>query len=129
MIRPAVGRAGSRSAPRRDKGASVVETALSIPALLMVALVLLWGLLAGSMNVRLAVAANDLARDLARGTSAEEALGRFHTQLPQAEVSIDDQAEMVHVIVRRNVATPLSALGQDVMLEQQAVAMREMPAS
>ena len=115
----------ARSRPTR--GSASLETALAIPSLLLVALVLLWGVLAGATNVQLAAAANQVARGLARGEAAEALVSQVTARLSGAQVLVDERGDLVEVTVREQVSGPGSLFGMlDTTLEQRATALREV---
>lgn len=100
-------RVASRTRPARmggDTGSATLETAMSLPVLLLVAILMIWAMFVGMFNVRFAAAANDLARSLARGEVSDLMVGRVMQSLPAADVSIEQRDGMAHVSVRQFVS-------------------------
>lgn len=77
---------------------------MSLPLMLLVAMLMVWAMFVGTFNVRLAAAANDLARGLARGEVSELVMGRVMPSIPSAQVSIEERDGMAHVAVRQFVS-------------------------
>ncbi len=122
-----VARPTTRPSSSDERGSTVLESALAIPSLIAVAFVLLWGLVIGMSNVRLAAAAHDMARGLARGEAAEQLVARAAAQLPGSQVTIDANGDLVAVTIRQDVMAPGGLLaGRGLTLEQGAVAPREL---
>lgn len=78
-----------------------METAMSLPVMLLVAVLMVWALFVGMFNVRFAAAAHDLARGLARGEVSDLVIGRVMSSLPEADVSVEQRDGMTHVSVRQ----------------------------
>lgn len=128
VLRCARGRGLPTRRPARtgEQGSTVLESALAIPSLIAVAFILLWALVAGTTNVRLAAVAHDVARGLARGEAAAELIARSTAGLPDAQVRIEDRGDLVGVTVSKDMRASMPILdGLGVTLEQSAVAPRE----
>ena len=104
----------------------MLESALAIPSIVAVAFILLWALVAGVTNIRLAAQAHDLARGLARGEAAASLIARSAQALPGSQVQIDDRGDLIGVTVSKDLRAQAPILdGLGITLEQSAVAPRE----
>jgi hypothetical protein len=102
------------------------ETALAIPLLLAVAVALSWGISLTATTLTLGDAARSAARDLARGASVEDALGRAQASAPDARVRFEDRDGSVTVVADQDVAAPVPILrGITVTLTQRVAIPRE----
>lgn len=77
---------------------------MSLPALIIVAFLMVWAIIIGTVNVRAAAAANDLARGLARGEVADLLVVQMRQSLPAAQVSVEQHDGLAHVAVRQFVS-------------------------
>ena len=107
-----------------ERGSVVLETALGIPVLVVVAVALAWGIGAGLAALSLADTARDAARALARGETVAEVIDRANRQAPAAIIDVLQDDATVTVRARRTMSLPiLGDLGVD--LEQKSIAARE----
>jgi hypothetical protein len=104
----------------------IAETAIAIPALAVVALVLAWGVSLMGTSLTLADAARQVARDIARGVPGDDAVSAAQARAPEAVITVEDLGDQVEVAVARDVAPPVPALsGLTVPLRQTVVIPRE----
>lgn len=110
----------------RERGSVLLETAVAIPVLLAVTVALAWGLALVGTAAALGDAVRQVARDVARGVPAGEALESARTAMPDATITIEDIAGSAMVVARRSVPAPVPMLaGITVPLTQQLVIPRE----
>ncbi|MEE1829252.1 TadE family type IV pilus minor pilin [Streptomyces sp. BE20] len=118
------GRNGRRRR-RGDGGFVTAETAVALPALVLLAAMLVWAVLAAGAQVRCVDAAREGARAAARGEADAAGIARAVAP-PGAEVRIDLAADTVRVTVDAPSTAP-GGLGSvlSVRLGAAAVAARE----
>ena len=115
-----------RRCVRSSRGSVLLETAIAVPALLMVTVAMLWGIGMGVTSLTLSDSARDIARAIARGQSAEVAVEHAAENSPQAHFEIDTLETSVAVTVSQFVSIPLPLFeGMGMRIEQQATAPRE----
>lgn len=85
----------------------VAEAALVIPVLAVVAFVLAWAVSVTGTWLTLADATRQVARDVARGVSVDEALLAAQPRAPEAVLSIEDVGSEVSVTAEQQVTPPL----------------------
>ena len=104
----------------------LLETAVAIPALLVVAVALAWVLSLATTSIALADAARSAARDLARGIAVEEALQRAQALVPGSTLEVVPAGDAVTVVARRSMGAAVPILsGLQVPLEQSVTVPRE----
>ncbi|MEU6233182.1 TadE family type IV pilus minor pilin [Kitasatospora sp. NPDC047058] len=118
-------RQGGRGRGRSDAGFVTAETAVALPALVLLAVMLIWGVLAAGAQIRCVDAARAGARAAARGEPDAAAIAGSAAP-PGAVVRIAVEADTVRVTVDAPSAAPgrLGAL-LSVRLGAAAVAARE----
>ncbi|MCX5212049.1 pilus assembly protein [Kitasatospora sp. NBC_00240] len=82
-----------------DAGFATAETAVALPALVLLAAMLLWGVVAATAQIRCVDAARAGARAAARGDTDAVALARSAAP-PGAEVRLATEGESVRVTVQ-----------------------------
>lgn len=100
-----------RSRSTRDRGAVTAETAIALPAVVLVLVASLQGVGAATVLLRAQDAAADAARSLARGDSASAASAQTAAALPGGALRSDRSGGMVCVTVTvrpRILAMPLA---------------------
>ena len=110
-------RRGRAAALRDDRGMATAELAVVLPALVLVAALVVWTLMAAAAHLRCVDAARAAARELARGESVQAVRDLGARRAPDgATVRVAAQGGgLVAVEVRLRVAFPLSdELGLDV---------------
>lgn len=109
--------------PSSDEGYVTAETAVVVPALVLLFGMLLWGVLAASEHIRCVDAARAGARAAARGEKAGAVLSAVRSAAPRdAAVETLREGNLVRVRVRANTPGPGPlTLG----LSAEAVAMSE----
>lgn len=121
------GRAVRAARPDADRGSVLLETALSVPALVAVAVAGLWLLSVGSVQLRAGDAARMAAREAARG-QADAAVAAARAAMPDAEVDLRSAGGTVTVEVRRDVTAPVPFLqGLTFTVAARATAALEAP--
>ncbi|MFJ6139163.1 TadE family type IV pilus minor pilin [Kitasatospora sp. NPDC092286] len=122
--RPRTGRA-RRQRGRGDAGFATAETAVALPALVLLAAMLIWGVLAAAAQIRCVDAARVGARAAARGEPDAAAIARSAAP-PGAAVQVGVETDTVRVTVDAPCAGPgrLAAV-LSVRLSATAVAARE----
>lgn len=98
---------GLLDSTQHDRGSAIVETAMMIPVLISLTVLLLTGIQTGMTALHLADTAHDLARGLARGISAEEIQLQANTQAPDAELAMIEGNHMVTVQLSQQVSVPI----------------------
>ena len=98
---------GLLDSTQHDRGSAVVETAMMIPVLIALTVLLLTGLQTGMTALHLADTAHDLARGLARGISVEDIQLQAHTQAPDAELTMTQGDQMITVNLSQQVSVPI----------------------
>lgn len=117
--------AAARSSRPRDAGTATAETAVAMPAMVLLMATLIWGLIAAAGQIRCVDAARIAARAAARGDSDAAAAARAAAP-PGASVEIARDDDTVRVTVE----APFPAPGRigaalSVRLGASAVAARE----
>ncbi|MDR3084183.1 MAG: pilus assembly protein [Streptomyces sp.] len=107
----------------RDRGFVTAETAVVLPALVLVATGLIWGLLAASAQIQCV----DAARAGARAAARQEPPGAVREMAEKAapdgaKVMVSRQGDLVHVVV---VARPPGPDALPLELRHEAVALAE----
>ena len=98
-----------RSAPRSERGFVTAEAAVVIPALVAVAALLLWGVLAGMTQLRCGEAARAGARAVARGEPPETVRAlTLEVAPPGAEVRLSLSGGLHRVRVEAPARGPLT---------------------
>ncbi|MFF2142048.1 TadE family type IV pilus minor pilin [Kitasatospora sp. NPDC058190] len=114
-----------RPARRGDGGFATAETAVALPALVLLAAMLIWGVLAAAAQIHCVDAARIGARAAARGEADAADLARAAAP-PGAEVRVAVAADTVRVDVDAPCAAPGKLGGLlAVRLGARAVAQRE----
>ncbi|WP_246050938.1 TadE family type IV pilus minor pilin [Nocardioides guangzhouensis] len=105
------GRRAVGPARRDEVGAVTAETAMVLPLLVAVALVMVWVVSIGLAQMRATDGAREAARALARGESAATATGLARQAAPGIEVSSAVVDGEVRVHVEQPVVPPAGLLG------------------
>lgn len=101
-------RRGPRGSPNAQRGAVTAEIAAALPALVLVTVVAIWGIALGLAQLRCADAAREAVRAAARGDDPAVVRQVAEVTAPAgAEILVTDQAGLVSVEVRLDVAPPL----------------------
>jgi hypothetical protein len=109
-----------------ERGSVTAETAVALPALVVVMAVALWGVSAAAAQVACLDAARAGARAAARGEPEEEVRSAvLDAAPPNARVLLSRDASTTKVIVRAETRSPLKGLFPSIKLEAQAVAATE----
>lgn len=109
-----------------DRGVYVVEAALMIPAMLLLAMLLTWAISIGMNGIGLGETARNAARAIARGEDPEAVLERAQSERPDAEVTMQDLGGDVMVELIQDVRVPLLGFtGFGLTLDQSAISVRE----
>lgn len=108
---------------RSDSGMVLAETALAIPVLTAVAVVLAWGVTLAIDVLSLADTARQVARDVARGVSIEAAVDAASREHPDASVIVEESAEWVTVSAESVVRSPIPMLSGLVLPIRQSVTL------
>jgi hypothetical protein len=104
----------------------IAETAIAIPVLTAVALVLAWVVSLGIDVLGLADAARQVARDVARGVSIDAAVEAVALEFPDAAVTVEESGEWVTVSAEAVVRAPIPVLsGIAVPIRQTVTLARE----
>lgn len=104
----------------------LLETAVAIPVLVVVAVALAWVLSVATTSIALADAARSAARDLARGIAVEEAVRRAEALVPGSTLEVVPAGDAVTVVARRTMGAAVPILsGLQVPLEQSVTVPRE----
>jgi Flp pilus assembly protein TadG len=126
-------RASGRAGPSRvahDRGTVTAELAVVLPALVLLALVAVWAVLAVAAHLQCVDAAGVGARALARGEPTD-AVSRVVSQIapPGAEVHLASDGDLVVVEVRAAVRLPgpWAAAAPALQVGDRAVAAAEPP--
>jgi len=99
-----------RHARDPQRGSVLLETAIAIPLLIAVALALAWALSLGSTALRLADTARQVAREIARGVPAADAIAAAQDSAPGAVVRVVAEGSTVTVVAERTVTAPVPVL-------------------
>jgi Flp pilus assembly protein TadG len=111
---------------RADSGMVIAETAIAIPVLTAVALVLAWVVSLGIDVLGLADAARQVARDVARGVTIDAAVDAVALEFPDAAVTVEESGEWVTVSAEAVVRAPIPVLsGIAVPIRQSVTLARE----
>ncbi|WP_051108867.1 TadE family type IV pilus minor pilin [Actinomadura flavalba] len=94
---------------RRDRGMVTAETALALPSLVLVTVVLLWAVAAASTHLACTDAARSGARAAARGEAVSSVREHVARAVPGASVEVSRDGEQVHVEVSTSIQAPLPA--------------------
>ena len=120
-----VGPLHRRDAVLADDGMVIAETAIAIPVLMAVAGALIWGLSLIGLSLGMADTARQIARDVGRGISIDDAVREADVAEGQ-DVTVDAQGDWVTVRVAQAGATPIPFLrGLTVPLEQSVTFPKE----
>ncbi|MFS0886810.1 TadE family type IV pilus minor pilin [Aeromicrobium sp. 179-A 4D2 NHS] len=92
---------------RRDRGMVTAETATVLPFVVLTALVLTWVVSLGLTQMRLADAAREAARVVARGESVADGRDAAIRLVPGARVRIETHGGTAEVQVRHRARLPL----------------------
>jgi hypothetical protein len=121
-------RSAKREKVHGDTGSVTAETAVVLPAVMLVLAILLWGLAVGSGQIALIDAARSGARMAARGDS----IGDIRTAVKSSSsmvtgVSVKTEADAIRVKVDGRVRAfgPLHRLLPELNLHAETVAVRE----
>ncbi|MEU2582933.1 TadE family type IV pilus minor pilin [Streptomyces avermitilis] len=116
-------RRGARGTPGRDGGFVTAEAAVVLPALVLFAMALVWGLLAASAQIQCVDAARAGARAAARQDPPEAVTAVARQAAPRgARVTVSREGDMVRVVV---VAHPPGPRALTPELGDEAVALAE----
>ncbi|MER5970293.1 TadE family type IV pilus minor pilin [Streptomyces sp. NPDC002055] len=108
---------------RSDRGFVTAEAAVVLPALVLFAVALLWGLMAAAAQIRCVDAARAGARAAARSEPPEAALAAARAAAPRgAEVALEREGDQVRVRVVAPTAGPRAL---SLSLRAEAVALSE----
>jgi Flp pilus assembly protein TadG len=110
--------------PAQDRGSVVLETAIAIPALFIVGLLLLSTFAVAATSVALGDTARESARAFARGDSHQQVQALAIALSPKAEMTIVEQADRIVVNVRQVIELP-GLMGRSITVDRQAVAAKE----
>ncbi len=120
------GSVAPRAAAVGDRGSVLLETAIAIPVLLVIAGALAWALSLATTSLTLQEAARQVARDVARGIDSASAVAGAERAFPGASITVTDVTDAVVVVVTRDVAAPVPLLsGLTVPLRQELSMPRE----
>lgn len=115
-----------RSVTSDDAGMVIVETAIAIPALAVVAASLAWAVSIGAASLALGDAARAAARDIARGEAASTALARAGAEVPYATLTLGAEGSSAVVVATREVRAPVPGLsGVSVTITQRVAIPKE----
>jgi short subunit fatty acids transporter len=104
----------------------LLETAIAIPVLAVIAAALAWALSLAVSSLALQEAARQVARDVARGVEATAAVTFAQEALPGAAISVREAGDRILVEASRMVPAPVPLLaGVTVPLTQQVSIPRE----
>jgi hypothetical protein len=118
---------GSQPHGPGDRGSVTAETAVVLPALVLILAVCVWALTAGVTALRCVDGARAAARELARGEAVADARAAAWRVAPGADVSVTSEGDLVRVIVSDRATSGLPGLSNllDIPLRAEAVAVRE----
>jgi len=103
----------ARPARRTTRGSATAETAVALPALVVVLAVCVWALSGVALRLRCAEAARAAARSAARGdTPAAAAAAARRTAGSTAAVTVRAEGSLVHVTVAATLAPRVPLLGR-----------------
>ena len=105
-------RRSTLASTQHDRGSAVVETALMIPVLLAITVLLMAGIQVGMTALHLTDTAHDLARGLARGISIEEIQHQAQVQAPDAQLTFSQADQMVTVSLSQEVSLQVPLFSQ-----------------
>jgi hypothetical protein len=110
----------------RDGGYATAETAVVLPALVLLAAALWWGVLAADAQIRCVDAAREAARAAARGDPRAQAVAVARRVAPRgAEVLLAEEGGTVRVVVSAATVGP-GALRGALSLKVSATAVAEL---
>ncbi len=113
---------------RSERGSVTAETAIAIPCLAVVGMLLMWAIGIGSSALALADAAGQAARAAARGESTAVVAFLASRAAPRADVAVRQQGGLVNVDLAQRVSIPLPLLeGFAVTVRRSATAAQEVP--
>ncbi len=104
----------------------IAETALAIPALLAVAMLLVWVISLASTALTLGDAARQAARDIARGVPAAVAVEAANQRAPGARLRAEETGATVRVAAEQEVSAPVLH-DLTFTVQQQVVVAKEWP--
>ncbi|MGP3999638.1 TadE family type IV pilus minor pilin [Streptomyces sp. 8N706] len=108
---------------RSDRGYVTAEAAVVLPAMVLFAVALLWGLMAAAAQIQCVDAARAGARAAARSEPRAAALAAARSVAPRgAEIAFDREGDQVRVRVEAPAAGPRSL---SIRLRAEAVALSE----
>ncbi|WSA93269.1 pilus assembly protein [Streptomyces sp. NBC_01795] len=90
----------------RSAGYVTAEAAVVIPALALLVVVLLWGLMAAVLRIQCVDAARAGARAAARGEPVSKVESAVRSAAPGARTQVAREGELVRVVVRARTAGP-----------------------
>lgn len=104
----------------------LLETALAIPLLAVVAMALAWGISLTATTMALGDAARQVARDVARGVTVAAAVSAAQGVAPGATIHVAGEGSAVVVVADQEVSAPVPILsGISVTLSQRVVIPQE----
>lgn len=104
----------------------IAETAIAIPVLTAIALILAWGVSLAIDVLALADAARQVARDVARGVSIDAAVGAVAVDFPDVALVVEEAGEWVTVSAEGVVRAPVPVLsGLALPIRQSVTLSRE----
>ena len=104
----------------------LLETALAIPLLVVVAIALAWGVSLTATTMALGDAARQVARDVARGVAVPAAVAAAQGVAPGATLHVAAEGSSVVVVADQDVSAPVPLLsGISITLSQRVAIPRE----
>lgn len=91
----------------RDRGSVTLEAALALPALLLVAVALMWAMGVGFTALAMGDAVRTSARLLARGEDAEHVMSLLQVSLPDSNLDLESRGSDIVVTAQRFMTVPL----------------------
>ncbi len=113
----------------RSRGSVTAETAVCLPALVVVAAVLVWAVSVAALQLRCVDAARTVARAVARGESVPSARAAALTAVPGADVVVRLAGDEVSVRVVAEAAAPRRLPVLALTVRAEAVAAMEPTSS
>lgn len=86
---------------------AIIETAIAIPVLMAVAVLLAWAVSLGATSLALGDAVRQVARDIARGVDPQSALDAVRSIAPDARFVIETAGGTVRVVADKSVSAPV----------------------
>ena len=121
-----VRKATGRCTRQRQRGSITAETAVTLPTLVIVLAVALWGVSTAAAQVACLDAARAGARAAARGEPQTQVRAAVLRAVPpHARVTINRNPNTTRVVVKAESASPLKGLFPALKLEAQAIAATE----